>query len=105
MSCHDKIKTSLFVGQSTNTLNETSMTIIMVKVMIYLILLATAVLCQTDENLVPIIDTNAGRVSGITLESFSGINFSAYLGIPFAEPPVDDLRFQVCTQFKILFKK
>ena len=98
MSRHDKIKTSLFVGQSTNTLNETSMTIIMVKVMIYLILLATAVLCQTDENLVPIIDTNAGQVSGITLESFSGINFSAYLGIPFAEPPVDDLRFQVCTQ-------
>ena len=77
----------------------------MMKIMIYLILLATAVLCQTDENLVPIIDTNAGQVSGITLKSFSGIDFSAYLGIPFAEPPVDDLRFQVCTQTQIKYSK
>ena len=69
---------------------------IMKKVMTYLILLATDVLCQTDQNLVPIIDTNAGQVSGVTLKSFSGIDFSAYLGIPFAEPPVNDLRFQVC---------
>ena len=71
---------------------------IMMKVINYLVLLATAVLCQIDQSQVaPVIDTNAGQVSGVTLKSFSGKDFLAYLGIPFAEPPVNDLRFQVCT--------
>ena len=80
----------------------------MMKVKNYLVLLATAVLCQTDQSLVaPVIDTNAGQVSGVTLKSFSGNDFLAYLGIPFAEPPVNDLRFQVCTNeiLKILYVK
>ena len=78
----------------------------MMKVKNYLVLLATAVLCRTDQNLVaPVIDTNAGQVSGVTLKSFSGNDFLVYLGNPFAEPPVNHLRFQVCTNeiLKILY--
>ena len=79
---------------------------IIMKVINYLVLLATAVICQTDQSLVaPVIDTNAGQVSGVTLKSFSGNDFFAYLGIPFAEPPVNHLRFQVCANeiLKILY--
>ena len=43
----------------------------------------------------PIIQTKSGKISGIIEESFSGINYFSYLGIPFAEPPIGNLRFKV----------
>ena len=43
----------------------------------------------------PVIETKAGKVSGIVQQAFSGHDYFSYLGIPFAESPTDDLRFKV----------
>ena len=47
-----------------------------------------------------VIETKAGKVSGIVQQSFSGHDYYSYLGIPFAEPPTDDLRFRVTLKLK-----
>ncbi len=44
---------------------------------------------------VPHVQTKQGQVSGIKQKSFSGFDYLAYLGIPFAEEPTGVLRFQV----------
>jgi carboxylesterase type B len=44
---------------------------------------------------VPIIETQSGHVSGVSEKSYSGYDYLAYYGIPFAEPPVGNLRFKV----------
>lgn len=36
-----------------------------------------------------------GRIKGRTLLSRDRNKFYAFLGLPYAEPPIDDLRFQV----------
>ena len=48
-----------------------------------------------EDNSPPVIETKAGKVSGIFQQAFSGHDYYSYLGIPFAEPPTDDLRFRV----------
>lgn len=47
-------------------------------------------------------DTDLGRIKGITKLSRNGSRFEAYIGIPYAEPPINELRFQVC-KFVFLF--
>ena len=47
------------------------------------------------QEVVPIIEIESGKISGIVEESFSGQEYFSYLGIPFAEPPTGDLRFKV----------
>lgn len=42
----------------------------------------------------PVISTEGGRVSGVAEEATEGKLFYSYYGIPFAEPPVGDLRFK-----------
>lgn len=42
----------------------------------------------------PIVQTLAGQVSGIVQQSFSGNKYLSYLGIPYAENPTGNLRFQ-----------
>ena len=44
---------------------------------------------------VPIIETKCGKVSGIVKKSYEGKSYNAYMGIPFAENPTGDLRFEV----------
>lgn len=41
--------------------------------------------------------TKLGNVEGTTLTARNGRPFEAYYGIPYAKPPVGDLRFQVHT--------
>ena len=61
------------------------------------LLLVTSVLvplvcCQ---NFTQTVDTDKGRVRGRTLETgLHSMPYSAFIGIPFAEPPVGDLRFR-----------
>ena len=42
----------------------------------------------------PIVETNSGKVSGVFRKSFSGNDYMAYLGIPYAESPTENLRFK-----------
>lgn len=48
----------------------------------------------TDET-PPVIDTITGKVSGVKEVSTKGNTFYAYRSIPFAKPPVGELRFKV----------
>lgn len=57
--------------------------------LLFLLLLATAGSAQVNELLVT---TQTGRVRGVRMPVLSG-HVSAFLGIPFAEPPVGRLRF------------
>lgn len=48
--------------------------------------------CNMDN---AIVDTRYGKLRGIIKENFKGEKFYGYLGIPYAKPPVGDLRFKV----------
>ncbi|XP_043248310.1 juvenile hormone esterase-like [Colletes gigas] len=55
-------------------------------------LLATAVVCQIYT---PVVQTDKGPVKGkLAKTAFHRRDYSAFLGIPFAKPPVKDLRFK-----------
>lgn len=47
----------------------------------------------SDEHL--IVRTKYGSIEGFKFESARGLEFDAFLGIPFAKPPVGDLRLEV----------
>ena len=42
------------------------------------------------------VTTKYGVVRGQTVELNTGIKINTYLGIPFAKPPIGDLRWKVC---------
>ncbi len=51
----------------------------------------------------PIVTTQSGQVVGTTDNSFFSREYFSYRGIPYAEPPIGDLRFKVSTfRFKYL---
>ena len=41
------------------------------------------------------VDTQYGPVTGLTIELHNGIEVNSFYGIPYAEPPLGDLRFRV----------
>ena len=43
----------------------------------------------------PVANTNYGKIRGKYFASQSGIIIASFLGIPYAEPPVRELRFKV----------
>ena len=43
----------------------------------------------------PEVDTQYGPVKGLTIELHNGIQVNSFYGIPYAEPPVGELRFRV----------
>ena len=43
----------------------------------------------------PIVDTNYGKIRGKWLWSRRNLPIGAFIGIPYAEPPVGDQRFEV----------
>ncbi|XP_043257747.1 uncharacterized protein LOC122400376 [Colletes gigas] len=57
--------------------------------------IATFVLAVKCQNLTEVVQTNKGPVQGLTLTTvYHQKAYSAFFGIPFAKPPVGDLRFQ-----------
>lgn len=55
------------------------------------ILTISGILCQ-DENLIA--KTNCGKIQGVTDTSRNGRSFIKFLGIPYARPPIGNLRFK-----------
>lgn len=43
----------------------------------------------------PIVTTRLGSIEG-KCEEVGGINCEVFLGIPYAQPPLNDLRLEVC---------
>ena len=62
--------------------------------MLIILIIASVFHCVLSQN-GPVVDTEYGPVAGITIELHNGIEVNSFYGIPFAEPPVGDLRFEV----------
>jgi len=57
-----------------------------------LVLLPAVVVAVISDDLV--VETTKGRIRGTTLTSATGRQVSAFYGVPYAQPPVGDLRFR-----------
>ena len=44
----------------------------------------------------PVVDTKYGPVEGISVPIHTGQIIDSFMGVPYARPPVGDLRFMVC---------
>lgn len=55
--------------------------------------------CSEDN---PVVETRAGKVRGSTVQSILGKVYYAFKGIPYARPPVGELRFQVSLQISFM---
>jgi len=57
--------------------------------------LIACVLFLTAGSCNPVVNTAKGAISGRTLKSRDGRDYHSFTGIPYAKPPVDELRFKV----------
>lgn len=51
------------------------------------------------KKLAPIVSTTSGKLQGVISTSRDGREFYSYHKIPYAKPPIGDLRFEVCLEF------
>ena len=51
----------------------------------------------------PVVTVQQGKLEGAQLKSSLGLSYLAFRGIPFAVPPVGDLRFKVCFRYSNIF--
>ncbi|XP_049820690.1 venom carboxylesterase-6-like isoform X3 [Aethina tumida] len=61
------------------------------KQIIYSLLLFIA-FCRANEH--PEVETSLGKIRGLVRQSFGGRKYAVFEGIPFAKPPIGDLRFE-----------
>ncbi|XP_042892945.1 acetylcholinesterase-1-like [Penaeus japonicus] len=67
-----------------------------------LMVLAWAVVAGEEGVAAPIVGTAGGEVSGLQEQSTKGKTFYSYYAIPFAQPPVGDLRFKVLPEWLLV---
>ena len=48
----------------------------------------------------PNVKTNYGNIQGFEFKAERGSEAEIFLGIPFAKPPIGELRFEVCYKYK-----
>ncbi|KAL7741882.1 hypothetical protein ACLKA6_012099 [Drosophila palustris] len=60
----------------------------------YVVLLVVQLVLVVLANEDPVVSTTLGRVQGTRMDSFSGKTIYAFRGIPYAEPPIRELRFE-----------
>ena len=60
----------------------------------FILLLALPCLCSAVD-VTEVVDTKYGQVQGRVMTLHTGMQVNAFLGIPFAKPPVGSLRFKV----------
>ncbi|XP_046368827.2 carboxylesterase 5A-like [Haliotis rufescens] len=63
----------------------------MIGILVIVLVQAHLTQCAADTHIT--VDTKQGRVKGYHISSKSGYSLQVFLGIPYAEPPVGDLRF------------
>lgn len=51
----------------------------------------------------PVVTVQQGKLEGAELKSALGLSYLAFRGIPFAAPPIGDLRFKVCFRYSNIF--
>jgi len=56
--------------------------------------LVLVVFASEQRNEDPVVSTTLGLIQGTRMESFSGKTIYTFRGIPYAEPPISDLRFE-----------
>ena len=69
----------------------------------FVVIVYSARVCGSEGDLT--VQTNYGHVRGMTTERVPGKRIHTFLGIPYASPPVKDLRFEVQLIFLILDEK
>ena len=52
-------------------------------------------LAAAEEDDFPVVKTKQGLIKGLKTVSVRNTDFNAFLGIPYAKPPVGELRFKV----------
>src|SRR5271156_6107665 len=57
-------------------------------------ILAESKSVATDQNVI-LVNVAQGQLRGVSLKSRAGRDYFGFLGVPYAEPPVGDRRFQV----------
>lgn len=57
---------------------------------------------RVKKNNLPIVQTNYGQIRGRHLVLSSGKEINAFLGIPYAKPPIGHLRFKVINFLKFM---
>lgn len=65
---------------------------------LFLLAIATFFQCQCE----PVVTIPLGSILGTIETSRKGIEYYSFRGIPYAEPPVGDLRFRVSDNFLLL---
>ena len=60
----------------------------------FLVCLLLHLVSSQDDSSDPIVNTLTGKVSGLKEETPAGNQFYKFLGIPYAETPIDELRFK-----------
>lgn len=65
--------------------------------MLFLSYLCTIIACDFFFNLPVVTIPSLGQVVGLRMRSVSGRSFLAFRGVPYAQPPVGELRFRVST--------
>lgn len=63
--------------------------------MILLIAAAFLISVSGEQPAVPVVHTTLGEVRGFSIDTQPGEKADVFLNIPFAEPPVGELRFEV----------
>ena len=61
----------------------------------FIIILSVRFTNQISIDPAPFVQTKLGGISGFYKKSFSGRNYEAYEGIPYALPPTRERRFEV----------
>ena len=61
----------------------------------FTLFLAISISGSDSEELDPIVETNYGKLQGFTIDLENNEKADIFLNIPFAKPPVGELRFEV----------
>lgn len=61
-------------------------------------------MCENyEKKLSPIVITKLGSIEGKFVEIDANLCCEVFLGIPYAQPPINELRFEVCLIIKKIF--
>jgi hypothetical protein len=77
--------------------------LLLLSIVTFCIIIFSASATAADEDNAPIVRTSKGRLRGQTVQQPTGGGGAAdlFYGIPYAQPPVGELRFEVCADLSI----